>query len=140
MGRNGSSAHPAASTSSLSDASAIADQSSTIIATPLGEQEISPVTILPHDVIEKLAELDLELSEGDITQKGYEKKRRKLLVPFMTAPEGSGGGSGKVPSVTELVTQRQQSDDPSLHRQPSVASSIGQPTDQPTPPHQQSVQ
>ena len=28
------------------------------------EQEISPVTILPHDVIEKLAELDLELSEG----------------------------------------------------------------------------
>ena len=75
---------------------------------------------------------------GDITQKGYEKKRRKLLLPFMT-PEGSGGGSGKLPSVTELVTQRQQSDDPSLHRQSSVASSIGQATnntDQPTQLHQ----
>ena len=54
-------------------------------------------------------------------------------------PEGSGGGSGKLPSVTELVTQRQQSDDPSLHRQSSVASSIGQATnntDQPTQLHQ----
>ena len=28
------------------------------------EMEMSPVTILPHEVIEKLAELDLELSEG----------------------------------------------------------------------------
>lgn len=26
--------------------------------------EMSPVTILPHEIIEKLAELDLELSEG----------------------------------------------------------------------------
>ena len=34
------------------------------IAPPI-EGEISPVTILPHDVIEKLAELDLELSEGE---------------------------------------------------------------------------
>jgi len=34
------------------------------IAPPL-EEELSPVTILPHDVIEKLAELDLELSEGN---------------------------------------------------------------------------
>ncbi|XP_039963154.1 disco-interacting protein 2 isoform X1 [Bactrocera tryoni] len=38
---------------------------------------------LPADVREKLAELDLELSEGDITQKGYEKKRAKLLQPFL---------------------------------------------------------
>lgn len=38
---------------------------------------------LPSDVREKLAELDLELSEGDITQKGYEKKRTKLLAPFL---------------------------------------------------------
>jgi len=38
---------------------------------------------LPHDVKDKLAELDLELSEGDITQKGYEKKRTKLLAPFL---------------------------------------------------------
>ena len=26
--------------------------------------EVSPVTILPHEIIEQLAELDLELSEG----------------------------------------------------------------------------
>ena len=28
------------------------------------EMEVSPVTILPHEIIEQLAELDLELSEG----------------------------------------------------------------------------
>ena len=26
--------------------------------------------VLPEDVVDKIAELDLELSEGDITQKG----------------------------------------------------------------------
>ncbi|XP_016975857.1 disco-interacting protein 2 isoform X1 [Drosophila rhopaloa] len=43
---------------------------------------------LPVYVREKLAELDLELSEGDITQKGYEKKRAKLLQPFLRKTEG----------------------------------------------------
>uniref|UniRef100_A0A1I8GW11 DMAP-interaction domain-containing protein n=1 Tax=Macrostomum lignano TaxID=282301 RepID=A0A1I8GW11_9PLAT len=38
---------------------------------------------LPLDVRAKLAELELELSDGDITQKGYEKKRAKLLDPYM---------------------------------------------------------
>uniref|UniRef100_A0A8C2FKC2 Disco-interacting protein 2 homolog Ba n=1 Tax=Cyprinus carpio TaxID=7962 RepID=A0A8C2FKC2_CYPCA len=38
---------------------------------------------LPKEVREHLAELELELSEGDITQKGYEKKRVKLLAPFV---------------------------------------------------------
>ncbi|XP_030386379.1 disco-interacting protein 2 isoform X2 [Scaptodrosophila lebanonensis] len=42
---------------------------------------------LPADVREKLAELELELSEGDITQKGYEKKRTKLLQPFLKKHE-----------------------------------------------------
>ncbi|CDR32765.1 DMAP1-binding domain-containing protein [Caenorhabditis elegans] len=37
---------------------------------------------LPDEVREKLAELDLELSEGDITKKGYDKKRDALLAPF----------------------------------------------------------
>ena len=45
---------------------------------------ISPYCVeLPEDVVEKIAELDLELSEGDITQKGYEKKKTKLLAPFL---------------------------------------------------------
>ncbi|XP_069790306.1 disco-interacting protein 2 homolog A-like isoform X3 [Narcine bancroftii] len=38
---------------------------------------------LPRDVKVKLAELELELSEGDITQKGYEKKKAKLLAPYI---------------------------------------------------------
>uniref|UniRef100_A0A672L2F4 Disco-interacting protein 2 homolog B-A n=1 Tax=Sinocyclocheilus grahami TaxID=75366 RepID=A0A672L2F4_SINGR len=38
---------------------------------------------LPKEVREQLAELELELSEGDITRKGYEKKRAKLLAPFI---------------------------------------------------------
>uniref|UniRef100_A0AAR2JYM6 DMAP1-binding domain-containing protein n=1 Tax=Pygocentrus nattereri TaxID=42514 RepID=A0AAR2JYM6_PYGNA len=41
------------------------------------------VSALPAEVREQLAELDLELSEGDITQKGYEKKRAKLLAPYI---------------------------------------------------------
>ena len=34
------------------------------ISDGVAEMEMSPVIILPHEVIEKLAELDLELSEG----------------------------------------------------------------------------
>ncbi|KAJ8260343.1 hypothetical protein GJAV_G00179870 [Gymnothorax javanicus] len=41
------------------------------------------LSALPKEVRDQLAELDLELSEGDITQKGYEKKRGKLLAPFI---------------------------------------------------------
>ncbi|XP_067844112.1 disco-interacting protein 2 homolog A-like [Heptranchias perlo] len=43
---------------------------------------------LPRDVKMKLAELELELSEGDITQKGYEKKKAKLLAPFIPQTVG----------------------------------------------------
>jgi len=39
---------------------------------------------LPDEIRAKLAELDLELSEGDITQKGYEKKKSRLLEPYIT--------------------------------------------------------
>uniref|UniRef100_A0A671YI56 Disco-interacting protein 2 homolog Ba n=1 Tax=Sparus aurata TaxID=8175 RepID=A0A671YI56_SPAAU len=38
------------------------------------------LSALPKEVRDQLAELDLELSEGDITQKGYEKKKAKLLL------------------------------------------------------------
>ncbi|XP_057326091.1 disco-interacting protein 2 isoform X11 [Microplitis mediator] len=48
---------------------------------------------LPEDVREKLAELELELSEGDITQKGYEKKRTRLLQQYATK-QIAGGGTG----------------------------------------------
>ncbi|XP_035285754.1 LOW QUALITY PROTEIN: disco-interacting protein 2 homolog C-like [Anguilla anguilla] len=38
---------------------------------------------LPLEVRARLAELELELSEGDITQKGYEKKRSKLIGAYL---------------------------------------------------------
>uniref|UniRef100_A0A674A2X0 Disco interacting A n=1 Tax=Salmo trutta TaxID=8032 RepID=A0A674A2X0_SALTR len=52
--------------------------------------EPSPVIAmtLPVEVREKVAELELELSEGDITQKGYEKKRAKLLAPYTPQIQG----------------------------------------------------
>ncbi|XP_027404251.1 disco-interacting protein 2 homolog A isoform X6 [Bos indicus x Bos taurus] len=43
---------------------------------------------LPAEVRESLAELELELSEGDITQKGYEKKRAKLLARCVPLIQG----------------------------------------------------
>ncbi|XP_069887003.1 disco-interacting protein 2 homolog A-like isoform X3 [Dipodomys merriami] len=43
---------------------------------------------LPAEVREGLAELELELSEGDITQKGYEKKRAKLLARCIPLIQG----------------------------------------------------
>uniref|UniRef100_A0A672RYD7 Disco interacting C n=1 Tax=Sinocyclocheilus grahami TaxID=75366 RepID=A0A672RYD7_SINGR len=43
---------------------------------------------LPLELRARLAELELELSEGDITQKGYEKKRSKLLGAYMPHPPG----------------------------------------------------
>merc|ERR1719203_2550275 len=49
---------------------------------------------LPENVKNDLAELDLELSEGDITQKGYEKKRLKLLTPFL---KPNNSNSSKTP-------------------------------------------
>ncbi|VIO95952.1 Disco-interacting protein 2 homolog, putative [Brugia malayi] len=41
------------------------------------------ISSLPSDVRERLAQLDLELSEGDITQKGYDKKKQLLLGPYL---------------------------------------------------------
>ncbi|XP_046895577.1 disco-interacting protein 2 homolog B-A isoform X5 [Hypomesus transpacificus] len=52
---------------------------------------------LPKEVRDHLAELDLELSEGDITQKGYEKKRAKLLAPYV--PQMSPGVELSLPDV-----------------------------------------
>uniref|UniRef100_A0A3Q3GNC7 Disco-interacting protein 2 homolog B-A-like n=1 Tax=Kryptolebias marmoratus TaxID=37003 RepID=A0A3Q3GNC7_KRYMA len=51
------------------------------------------LTALPKEVRDQLAELDLELSEGDITQKGYEKKRTKLLAPYIIQTPGKSSSS-----------------------------------------------
>jgi hypothetical protein len=39
---------------------------------------------LPTNVRFELDQLELELLEGDLTQKGYEKKKSKLLEPYLT--------------------------------------------------------
>jgi len=67
-------------------------------AQPPPSPPVSPYCVeLPEDVVEKIAELDLELSEGDITQKGYEKKKNKLLAPFLreNQPNKSNEDSNK---------------------------------------------
>ncbi|XP_036939169.1 disco-interacting protein 2 homolog C isoform X4 [Acanthopagrus latus] len=50
---------------------------------------------LPAEVRAKLAELELELSEGDITQKGYEKKRSKLIGAFFPQSPGMDPSMGQ---------------------------------------------
>ncbi|KAK6293061.1 disco-interacting protein 2 homolog C isoform X1 [Coregonus clupeaformis] len=60
----------------------------------MAEREASP---LPLEVRARLAELELELSEGDITQKGYEKKRSKLIRAYFPHPGGMEGMSHRPP-------------------------------------------
>ncbi|KAM4863392.1 disco-interacting protein 2 homolog A isoform X9 [Urocitellus parryii] len=69
---------------------------------------------LPVEVRESLAELELELSEGDITQKGYEKKRAKLLARYIPLIQGIDPclqSESRVPgpSLTTAVLQPQRS-------------------------------
>ncbi|XP_068605164.1 disco-interacting protein 2 homolog C [Brachionichthys hirsutus] len=55
---------------------------------------------LPAEVRAKLAELELELSEGDITRKGYEKKRSKLIGAFFPHPPGMDPAMGQEKRTT----------------------------------------
>ncbi|XP_071471051.1 disco-interacting protein 2 homolog A isoform X5 [Marmota flaviventris] len=69
---------------------------------------------LPVEVRESLAELELELSEGDITQKGYEKKRAKLLaryIPLIQGVDPCLQSENRVPgpSLTTAALQPQRS-------------------------------
>uniref|UniRef100_A0A183BQX7 DMAP-interaction domain-containing protein n=1 Tax=Globodera pallida TaxID=36090 RepID=A0A183BQX7_GLOPA len=65
---------------------------------------------LPDEIRIKLAQLDLELSEGDLTEKGYEKRRRLLLKPFLgqqqndeTTPTAESEGN-----VRDVVTSERK--------------------------------
>ncbi|XP_044160849.1 disco-interacting protein 2 homolog A isoform X1 [Bufo gargarizans] len=62
---------------------------------------------LPVEIRESLAELELELSEGDITQKGYEKKRAKLLaryIPLIQGVDPSLQTDGKLLGTSQITT------------------------------------
>ncbi|XP_065817894.1 disco-interacting protein 2 homolog A isoform X6 [Labrus bergylta] len=66
----------------------MAERTSSGLLTMMLEPTPAVAMTLPAEVREKLAELELELSEGDITQKGYEKKRGKLLAPYIPQIQG----------------------------------------------------
>ncbi|XP_071791517.1 disco-interacting protein 2 homolog C-like [Asterias amurensis] len=51
---------------------------------------------LPAHIRVKLSELEAELQEGDITRKGYEKKKSKLLEPFLQQFEVADQASAAV--------------------------------------------
>ncbi|XP_062413949.1 disco-interacting protein 2 homolog C isoform X2 [Pungitius pungitius] len=63
---------------------------------------------LTAEVRARLAELELELSEGDITQKGYEKKRSKLIGAFFPQAPGMDPSMGQErrPPVTPSSSSR----------------------------------
>ncbi|KAI1717933.1 DMAP1-binding domain-containing protein [Ditylenchus destructor] len=63
--------------------------------------EIANLHKLPEHVRTKLAQLDLELSEGDITEKGYEKKRRVLLAPYVQSQQRKKKQKADAPASKE---------------------------------------
>ncbi|XP_067218089.1 disco-interacting protein 2 homolog C isoform X1 [Chanodichthys erythropterus] len=63
---------------------------------------------LPLEVRARLAELELELSEGDITQKGYEKKRSKLLQAYLPQTPGAERRIPVTPSSSSSSSFRYQ--------------------------------
>ncbi|KAI1731604.1 DMAP1-binding domain-containing protein [Ditylenchus destructor] len=63
--------------------------------------EIVNLHKLPEHVRTKLAQLELELSEGDITEKGYEKKRRVLLAPYVQAQQRKKKQKADAPASKE---------------------------------------
>ncbi|XP_053420645.1 disco-interacting protein 2 homolog A isoform X5 [Nycticebus coucang] len=84
---------------------------------------------LPAEVRESLAELELELSEGDITQKGYEKKRAKLLARYIPLFQGRDSSlqaenGTPVPSQTMATAPKQQKSRPTNSRDERFRSDI----------------
>ncbi|PFX26048.1 Disco-interacting protein 2-like C [Stylophora pistillata] len=67
-----------------------------------------PESSLPPQVLEKLRELNTELAEGDITQKGYEKKRAKLLDPYLS--RDSNVASPSSPNMNDHYSAVQRSE------------------------------
>uniref|UniRef100_A0A7N8WVH2 Disco-interacting protein 2 homolog Bb n=1 Tax=Mastacembelus armatus TaxID=205130 RepID=A0A7N8WVH2_9TELE len=66
------------------------------------------LSALPKEVRDQLAELDLELSEGDITQKGYEKKRTKLLAPYIIQTPGKNSTITQLPPPSSSSRYRER--------------------------------
>uniref|UniRef100_A0A914YCN5 DMAP1-binding domain-containing protein n=1 Tax=Panagrolaimus superbus TaxID=310955 RepID=A0A914YCN5_9BILA len=69
--------------------------------------EVVDISKLPAEVRDSLAQLELELSEGDITEKGFKKKRDKLLLPFLGKKIEKNGAGDSSPS-TNAQRRRQR--------------------------------
>lgn len=84
---------------------------------------------LPAEVRAGLAELELELSEGDITQKGYEKKRAKLLtryVPLIQGVDAALPAENRIsgPSQIAATAPKQQKQRPTNSRDERFRSDV----------------
>ncbi|CAF0872512.1 unnamed protein product [Brachionus calyciflorus] len=72
-------------TSTVSGDSTSTNNSSAFISpnSPTSPLSSLKLDLLPSNIKFELDQLELELLEGDITQKGYDKKRAKLLEPYL---------------------------------------------------------
>ncbi|XP_071822466.1 disco-interacting protein 2 homolog C-like isoform X2 [Apostichopus japonicus] len=76
----------------------------------MAELQIDPSS-LPVQIRAKLAELDTELSEGDITEQGFMKKRAKLLEPYVNnSPAATTDAGGSVGGVKRQVRNRRRAE------------------------------
>ncbi|KAI6660726.1 Disco-interacting protein 2-like protein C-like isoform X2 [Oopsacas minuta] len=78
--------------------------------------ELLDISDLPISVQQSLKVLDDELEEGDITQKGYDKKRKQLLEPFtgyLSKGEEEGKNSPRnqspIPQSIDLIVDDEDS-------------------------------
>nr|XP_006819843.1 PREDICTED: disco-interacting protein 2 homolog A-like [Saccoglossus kowalevskii] len=90
----------------------------------------SSTASVPHEIKAKLIELDQELAEGDITRKGYEKRKAKLLAPFIVKQQQQrqkqqpqqqpasvvSGGRSAPPGAYKLPYHRDRPEAPRPHK------------------------
>ncbi|KAM3720991.1 Disco-interacting protein [Dirofilaria immitis] len=84
------------------------------------------VLSLPSDIRERLAQLDLELSEGDITQKGYDKKRQLLLGPYLRIQKDGNKAASSPSARTQRKHQRRLTRDESRFHSEIHAEAVQQ--------------
>ncbi|KAK3728392.1 hypothetical protein QZH41_005981 [Actinostola sp. cb2023] len=92
-----------------------------------------PESSLPPMVLEKLRELSTELAEGDITQKGYEKKKSRLLAPYIQTRESKVVSKTSVTSSGPITVTEQYSNANSVSSQDSYNFPVADYTPPPSP-------
>lgn len=92
------------------------------------------VNALPSDIQEQLQALEREYHEGDITQKGYEKRRAALLASARhAANHGSNGDEalGRSANIASMPSDYRQAHPPTRH----MTAPLEQPPQASTPQH-----